>query len=733
MSTDQQLQQQESKKRKREIFFVLGLSILFFALTYAEIKLYGISQQLPFIYSIFFFGLVNFNIIILLLLLFFIFRNLVKVYLERRSRIFGSSLKIKLIAAFITFSTIPTVLLFFISVFYINSSFEKWFNAKTGAVLKSSLEVTNSYYFSTKKRNYHFAHLINEEISNINSSQNIKKTLEDLTQKFNLDAIEYYPSLLGSRLVVLNKEESVPQIPAVALDFKQKGIVNKSEDSFIHQFGEGNLVRVMVPTTGKRIGGIIVVSTFVPLSLLSKMNDVSKAYEEFRDVNPLEYPLKSIYMVILFLMSLVILMSAIWIGFYLAKQLSIPLVQLGRATKRVAGGDYSPLQVKTGSEEISNLVENFNQMTSNLANSQNEIKEANEALTKTLSNLNAHSRYIEIVLSNVSAGVVSVDKAGYITTLNKRAAELLKISTEDYIGKSVRELLDPKHLSSFIELAQYMDVQKIESVQRETVITIHAEEIPLSTTLSNLRNEQGDIVGKILVFDDLTHVVNAQRAVAWSEVAKRIAHEIKNPLTPIQLSAERLQRKFSEQITDPIFNECTQMIISQTVALKNLVNEFNQFARLPEVKPVLGDFNEMVAESVKIYKNSQPQIVIQDFLDSSLPKLKFDEEQMKRCLINILDNAVAALLNVKDAKISINTLYDRKLNLLRLTVTDNGQGIKKEHKNRIFEPYFSTKSNGTGLGLSIVKRIVEDHSGFIRVLSDTNQGTQFLIEIPISV
>ena len=611
---------QEFKKRRREIILVLVVSFLFGLLTWFEIRLFATSQQLPFVHSIFFFGLVNFNIILLLLLLFMIFRNVVKVFVERQGRVFGSSLKAKLIAAFTTFSFVPTVLMFIISVFYINSSFDKWFSAKMAGVLKSSIEVTNAYYFNAKKKNYHFAHQIADSIRPLKSQSEIKARVERLRKEFSLDAVEYYPSLFGKRVVVSAEDDTVPTVPAVSLEFLQKGIKLQAEASLIHQFGDGNLVRVIVPVQEGGDKGAIVVSSFLPLSLISKMNDISTAYDEFRDINPLEYPLKSIYLYILVLMTFVILLAATWFGFYLAKQLAIPIVQLGHATRRVADGDYTPLKIQSGSEEISDLIQSFNQMTM--------------TLEKSLQELDQHARYTDTVLKNVSAGVISVDEHGYVTTINRHAAELLKIETEKYIGKSVRDLLTLEYFRTFAELQKTMTDHKVESIKKELRINVQGEALPLLMTLSMLKDEKGREMGKILVFDDLTPIANAQRAAAWTEVARRIAHEIKNPLTPIKLSAERLQRKFGASITDPAFSECTTMIVKQVDGLKNLVNEFSNFARLPQARPVVANLNSVVEESLGLYRQAHPQVQFVFNKDQDLPDFKFDPEQIKRVLVN---------------------------------------------------------------------------------------------------
>lgn len=708
---------QEFRKRRREILLVLVVSFLFGLLTWFEIRLFATSQQLPFVHSIFFFGLVNFNIILLLLLLFMIFRNVVKVFVERQGRVFGSSLKAKLIAAFVTFSFVPTVLMFIISVFYINSSFDKWFSAKMAGVLKSSIEVTNAYYFNAKKKNYHFAHQVADAIRPLRHQKDISNRVEKLRKEFSLDAVEYYPSLFGKRVVVSAEDDTVPTVPAVSLEFLQKGIKQQVEASIIHQFGDGNLVRVIVPVQEGAQKGAIVVSSFLPLSLISKMNDISTAYDEFRDINPLEYPLKSIYLYILVLMTFVILLAATWFGFYLARQLSIPIVQLGKATRRVAGGDYTPLQMKSGSEEINDLISSFNAMT--------------VTLEKTLEELDQHARYTDTVLKNVSGGVISVDEAGVVTTINRHAGQLLKIDPEKYLGKPVRDLLTLEYFRTFAELQKTMMDHKIESIQKEMRLNVQGEAVPLMINLSILKDEKGQDIGKVLVFNDLSPIVNAQRAAAWTEVARRIAHEIKNPLTPIKLSAERLQRKFGGTITDPAFSECTTMIVKQVDGLKNLVNEFSNFARLPQARPVVADLNAVVEESLGLYRQAHPQVRFVFKADAEAPEFKFDPDQMKRVLVNLIDNAVAAVAKEPQPNVEIMTQYDRDIKTVRLTVADNGEGIPAVDRSRIFEPYYSTKEGGTGLGLAIVKRIVEDHNGFIRATANEPRGVKMMIEMPV--
>ncbi len=734
MGLGEGLEPEEVRKRRREIVIGIALLVIFLVLTWVEFRLFSISQELPIVHSIFFLGLVNFNIVLLLLLLFLIFRNVVKAFAEGKGRWGARSLKQKLMAAFCAFSFIPTVLIFAISMYYVNGSFDKWFSVKMSRVLKDALEVTNAYYVSAKRRNYHFGRKVAETIDEKVSSEDrdgldrtrLLSAMESLREKYGLHAVEYYPDLKSERLIVLSQDEAIPKIPKVDSTFLEKGISKKAELSRIEPIREGNLVQVVVPVNKRESRGVVVVSTFLPLSLTSRMDDIAIVYEDFRDVNPLEYPIKSIFLTILILMTLVIILGGTWFGIHLAKQLSGPLELVGEATQQVTRGRYQEVDVISGSVEINQLVDNFNAMILDLEHSRS-------ALEATLSQLDERSRYIEVVLSNVSTGVVAVDQEDRITTLNPYAGKLLNIKPEDYIGKRVREILGGHYYRDFDELVQTMKHYKAVHLKKEIRVEIQGRAVPLQVTLSLLFDENRSEIGKVLVLDDLTHVVNAQRAAAWTEVARRIAHEIKNPLTPIKLSAQRLQKKFSHQIKDQAFRVCTETIIEQVDEMKKLVDEFTHFARLPEAQPEMGSLNQIIDSTMVLYQTGHKGCKFQFKADRELPEFKFDASQIKRVLVNLLDNAVGAVGHRSSGEVEVWTEYDKLLKMVRITIRDNGSGVKQEDQERIFEPYFSTKEGGTGLGLAIVKRIIEDHNGFVRFFSAPNVGTRVVVELPVLV
>lgn len=725
----------EIKKRKKEILIAISLGVLFLILTFVEVRLAYLSRELPFMHSIFFFGLVNFNIVLLLFLAFLVFRNVVKTFVERSGKIIGSSLKSKLIAAFVTFSFVPTVLMFFISVFYINSSFDKWFSIKTSAVLRDSLEITNSYYLQAKQKNYHFGNQIIRELQN-KSEKSIARQLDHFRELYSLDVVEFYPGVFGDRFASISDNKTIPEVPKVSLEFLEKGIKKGTDSSTMHHFQEGSLIRVIAPIqyvspAGNQQRGALVISTFVPISLISKMDEIAAAYDNFRDINPLVSPIKTIYLVILCLMTMVIMLGATWFGFYLAKQLATPLAKLGEAADQVAQGNYQQVNIETGSQEINQLVRNFNRMTTSLAESENEILEVNKNLKTTLDILDEHNRYIEVILSNVSAGVISVDREDIITTINPKAAQLLRIPLEKYIGANVYDVLQGQNKDTYREIVTQMRKNNFKTLQKELRVQIGEDSLLMKLTITMLKDESAKDLGFVIVFDDLTELVNAQRASAWREVARRIAHEIKNPLTPIKLSAQRLEKKFGDQVQDPAFQQCTEMIIKQVDELKNLVNEFSSFARMPQINPKMGSLNDIIQETLVLYSTGHKETQFNFYPDTTLPSFEFDQEQIKRVITNLLENAVAALVEAREPTVEIVTQFDVQLSIVKVRIKDNGCGIDPDMRDRIFEPYFSTRENGTGLGLAIVKRIIEDHHGFIRAFSNQPKGTEFVIELPV--
>jgi two-component system nitrogen regulation sensor histidine kinase NtrY len=338
--------------------------------------------------------------------------------------------------------------------------------------------------------------------------------------------------------------------------------------------------------------------------------------------------------------------------------------------------------------------------------------------------------YMATVLRNVSTGVISLNVSGFISTINKSAERMLGLKAEDVLNQSYKKVLNPELLAVAEDFLEELENSPENLVERPIRVTINQTARAFMVHVTALKDDKDRYMGIVAVFDDLTEIEKAQRMAAWREVARRIAHEVKNPLTPIKLSAQRLRRKYGDQIVndESVFTECTQTIIDQVDQIRNLVNEFSAFARLPAATPEPCRLVDIVEDAVALYREAQPEISFEIHAGPDIPQLNLDREQMKRVMINLIDNAIGAMDG--QGAIGVTLSYDAILKIVRLELTDTGAGISPEDKIRLFEPYFSTKKTGMGLGLSIVSTIVEDHNGFVRVKDNQPRGTKFVIELP---
>ncbi len=707
----QQMSPAESGRRRREKITVVVLTLVIIVFTAIEVHLLKTSAQLPFVNSIFFFGLMNLNLILIMLLLFLVFRNAVKLILDERRRKASSRLKTRLVFCFILFAIIPTVLLFTISAFYIKSSFDKWFNAKMEGTLRRSIEVVKNYYEGTESNANHFARRIALRLANeTRLDTQMSRYLQEARLEYGLDGVEFYPDPFSPRIATAHPDRA-KYIPPVPLETLKRAFAGTG-DCRIQNVGGGELIRCGVFLgVGK---GVIFASYFLPLGLASRLADITLTYEDYQSHNPLNYPIKSTYFAILLMVTLLILFTATWTGFYVARRLTVPIEELAKGTDEVARGNLDYQIPPSGNDELFQLIESFNRMTRDLKQS----KQATEA---------ARSHF-EVLLASVQSGVVSLDENGRISMLNQAAAKLLRREAAELLGKPYWAIIPEEHRAEFREilLAVYGTAKNI---RRELRFKTSQGSLTLLVSLSALRDENKRQMGVVAVFDDVTDIQKMERMLAWREVAKRIAHEIKNPLTPIQLSVQRLRRRYLDTIQDDgTFDEATQIILTEVDSLKTLVSEFSSFARLPEIQQKPENLNEITLEAVNLYRAAHERIRFQIDLTSELPRMQLDRAQLKRVLINLFDNAVDAMRET--GQIEVSSAWDREAGVIQLTVADTGCGIDEAVYSQLFEPYFSTKEGGTGLGLAIVQRIVSDHGGFVRVASNRPRGMRFTLEFP---
>lgn len=727
------------KRKRRDWILILFALLLLILIPQMESHLVELTAQLPISNSIIALAVINLNILLILLFVFLIFRNIFKLLLERRRGVPGAKLRSKLIGAFIALSLIPTMLLFFVSAGFIRNSIDNWFSTQVELALDESLEVAQTYYRNSEANALYYADQLSQRIRrerllNEENLPQLRQLIKEKQEEYNLGIVEVFSSTHEELVRVANPKLPIIEISSATSDPVQEGLQG-IRFSQITPVGQADLIRGIVPIQSnwdpRDIVGVIVVNYYVPYSLIVKMKEIASSVEQYKTTRSIKGQIQQSYVIVLLLIALIIMFLATWFGFHLARGITVPIQELVSATTRVAAGDLD-IQLETNStDEIGTLVHSFNKMTDDLRHGRQQVNAANLELQQSNLELDRRRNYMEIVLANVTAGVISIDRTGLLTTVNKSAENLLHLNAERVLGKDFRDVIPGIYMPQILSLLKDLFYSERGTVRQHMTLPIGDEKYTLMINLTTLRDKNNNFMGTVVVFDDLTQLYKAQRMAAWREVARRIAHEIKNPLTPIQLSAQRLRRRYLDRFSDDdtVFDECTQMISNQVDELKNLVNEFSNFARMPATKPEVNNLNNVIRECLTLYQQAHKNIHFIAQLAPDLPNSKFDREQMKRVLINLLENSVAAI--PKGGEITIETVYNPEINMITLNVKDSGCGISSDDKPRLFEPYFSTKRTGTGLGLAIVSTIVADHNGYIRVKDNHPQGAHFIIELPV--
>ncbi|HWP56920.1 MAG TPA: ATP-binding protein [Candidatus Acidoferrales bacterium] len=712
---------EELKRRKREglVILVTTLMVLLFAVF--EVRLPEFSTDYSLTNNIAFFLLINLNITLLLLLIFLVVRNLVKLAFERKRGILGSRLRVRLVLAFVGLSLIPTFVLFAIAGGLVTRSFDRWFDVQVENALQGSLEIGETYYLNSANNALFYARQLSRRITEEGLFEpqrfaDLKAFIQAKQREYNLGTVEIFSPNRELLVVAFNDEVPTGVTIKPESDFLKR-VLRGLEVTRTQEFGEADIIRGGVPvwSADRRILGVVVVDYFVPKSISKRALQISRSYEEHKNLQFLQKPVKNSYILTLLLITLVITFSAVWFGLYLAKGITVPIQKLAEGTHEVAHGNWDYRIAKTGDDEIGMLVDSFNQMTRDLKRIHSELEQ--------------RKHYMETLLANIAAGVLSVDPAGIVTTLNKAAKQMLGLGEQATVGRHYTEFFGLEHLKPMRELMDQASDQG--AIEREVRLAFADEMRTLMVTAATLKDDEGKMLGLMVFLEDITQIQKVQRMEAWREVARRIAHEIKNPLTPIQLSAQRLRKRYAGQLaTDgEILEKCTSTIIKEVEGLKKLVNEFANFARLPAARMTPSNLNQIASEALFLFKEGHKGVQFRFAPCRNLPLLDLDREQMRRALVNLLDNAVAAV--GEQGEVSVSIEYKPEAGLVQLEVADDGCGIDPEVRERIFEPYYSTKKDGTGLGLSIVSTIVTDHHGYIRVRPNEPRGTKFVIELPV--
>ena len=733
-----------------EAILMVVIAAILISLSRLEKDLFQLSEKLSehreFFQSVVYFGLININVVLILVLSFLIFRNVVKLVVERRRGVIGSRLRSKLVISLVFFATAPTALLFYVSTRFLTDSFDTWFSSRVETTISSTKDVSALVYQREERRLEslarialprvrvrHFPHLFGPLPPVLEASQ-----LEGFDSEYRLFAVRVYDHF--GRLVWSSGQSKDANIK-LAEDFVETSwarfLANPgmtSRGSIKVEQGK-DVVRGAAPIYDKTHGllvGIVLTEEQFETQIIGRVEAILK---EFSSLKPRAQITRLTHNILLVVMVLIIVFSATWMGFYVAKGIIRPIQSLAEATKKVALGNYEVSLEAIGDDETALLIRSFNQMTSDLKTNQSQVLEFTKKLEETNIELESRRKYMEVVLQHITAGVISLGVDGRITAVNDAAAKLLHLDPLRVVGLPMGDALTDKLREDFWQpIEEHLQHHQVFSSQVE--ISQKEGQLNLIIDATRLADESHVDLGVVLVFADASEQVKAQRVAAWREVARRIAHEIKNPITPIKLSAQRLLRRFGHQFSGEdreVFGRCVETIVHEVDNLRDLVNEFSKFSRLPTIKPSPMQLNDVIREVQGLYAMSYPHIDIDlSQLGADLPPIMIDKEQMSRVFGNLFKNAERALREVAhQPRITIKTSVMPALSVVRLEIADNGPGIPDRIKSRIFEPYFSTKEEGTGLGLAIVSQIVTDHGGYLRVVDERPSGARFIIDLPL--
>jgi two-component system nitrogen regulation sensor histidine kinase NtrY len=636
------------------------------------------------------------NIVLyLLILIFSVFRNLLSVYIEKKQKAIGSKFRTTLVLSFLGLVFIPSVLLFILSNQLINNSIDTWFSLEVQKPIYDSMDVAKALYLKEKEHVKNYAALLASNDDFINNTLNLE------TGKKNF------------RGYLVNKTDG-----SALINNAFKGTI----DSAVISLPEGDLIKAASPVRrNNRIIGVVVVETIIAQEVVNKMESIQKSFNDFAQIQAQQQPIRFIYFSMLTVATMLIIFMALWASLRIAKSITVPIQSLAEATRTVAHGDLDFRINLQRDDEIGLLINSFNKML-------DDIQKGKYSLEVAYKESDRRRLSMESILQSINTGVMFFDRSGRIMTINDAACNMLNIDRNNFKEKTHKDLMMKLKSDELSDMVKRLSEKGFGAINKEIHIYINGRPMDLSVYMSILKDADDRFIGTLVVFDDLTEVIMAQRALAWQEVAKRIAHEIKNPLTPIRLSAERLMKKWNDNAPDlgEVIERATRTIVQEVNSLRSLVDEFSRFGKMPKINLEPTNIRTVLEEVADLYSNIKGIEIIPSW-NSDLPEIEIDKQQIKMALINLMDNAIQA----ETAKIWLNLHYDPSLDLIKIEVVDDGTGIREDDKDKLFFPYFSTKKEGTGLGLAIVNSIISKHRGYIRVQDNKPKGSQFIIELPL--
>ncbi|MGE0704112.1 MAG: ATP-binding protein [Vicinamibacterales bacterium] len=684
------------------------------------------------------------DLTMLVALLFVLARNIVKLVVERRRGLPFARFQAKLVALLLGMTLVPTIVVLAVGSELIRTNIDRWFNAPMDDILTQANAIASDYYHERQLLTTDHASSIARSLSTVDLTRadigSIRDLLAPEVTARRVQMIEIYrvaPTAGGLDGLEPVVDVAAPTLPprhnrAAAERLALQALGGLAEPRSIETIaGTGELLHAaeVIRNRNGRPTGVVVATDYLTGELAERSRRMTQAFEDYNQLRVLRRPLTGVYLSFFLMVTLLILFGAVWMGSYLAKRITRPALALAAAAREIGAGRLEQRVEPESGDEFGALTEAFNTMAGELASSRRRIERSNVELERKHLEVEERRRYIETILERITTGVVSLDRAGTITMVNNAALKLLSLDAA-VVGRSANDVFDRQDLRPLSKLLSGTGRGASEPAAQEVALARDGQELHLATVAAPLTGETGMSEGSVLVLDDVTPLIRTQKVAAWREVARRLAHEIKNPLTPIQLSAERLRRHFSDAPAGPraLVEECTMTIVGEVESLKGLVDEFSQFARMPAPRRVPSDLDQLIVETLTLYEGLFADVRLESKFAADMPLVRLDPEQIRRVIINLVDNAIEAM--GRQGHILIETERDTAAGLVRVIVSDDGPGIPMAEREKLFLPYYSTKQRGSGLGLAIVRRIIAEHGGSIEVDDNTPRGTRFTIELP---
>jgi two-component system nitrogen regulation sensor histidine kinase NtrY len=662
------------------------------------------------------------------------FRTIVRLLMERSKEALGARFKTKMVIGAMALSLLPVVFMFFVSYALLNRTLGRWFPRPLEIASEQTQSLMNDFGRGSLPRLRNLARQVQA-----NSSEPTEKILQNAFRS-GLDALWILDKngnvVRGGVVCDDQPEDRSAQICESVGVFGKPMKTLPSGVEIWEARGKDYLV-AHVPAFDKgQPVGTIAVGYLTSPNFLSRLNTIQSQRDEYDKEKQNLRALKSQMLLILFFFTMLLLFSLMWIATFLAKQVIVPIQALAEGTREVSSGNFDYQVPEQSQDELGVLVRSFNAMTTQLRDSRAQIDQFTRNLQQAVQELERRRQLMETILENIPTGVISLDSEGHILRENSAVTHMFGGSTRDI--ESLEKLLGSEATRT-IQLLMRRSL-RMGVVSREIETVIAGRVLHLAVTVSSLGPRRAN-TGFVLVLDDLTEVLRAQKSAAWQEVARRIAHEIKNPLTPIQLSSQRLSRfldrRAPAEIEDPLdpeltrlTQECSRLIEREVATLAQLVNEFSQFVRFPTAKLSPTSANTVIQEAVEVFSGRLDGITLKTSLSENLPPVRADGGLLRSVVVNLIDNAAEALETATLREITVSTSVHNDAETVEICVQDTGHGISPEDKDRLFLPHFSTKNRGTGLGLAIAARIVAEHGGTIHVEDNFPVGSKFLVELP---